>query len=86
MIDTPAPAPDAASAAPFASSRPRGGPSLVPLVLLFLALVDLRVEILLLMDRFTFTSLLHAIRYHWLATAVLLLQPSLWRHYARLPR
>jgi hypothetical protein len=58
----------------------------VPLVLLFLALVDLRVEILLLMDRFTFTSLLHAIRYHWLATAVLLLQPSLWRHYARLPR
>jgi hypothetical protein len=84
MIDTPAPA--SASAAPPDSPRRRSVQPLVPLLLLVLALVDLRVEIQLLADRFTLTSLLHAIRYHWLATAVLLLQPSLWRHYARSPR
>jgi hypothetical protein len=86
MMDTPASAPASASADPPDSLRRRGGQPLVPLLLLVLALLDLRVEIVLLADRFTLTSLLNAIRYHWLATAVLLLQPSLWRHYARSPR
>jgi hypothetical protein len=59
------------------------GASLVPLVLLVLSLLDLRVEILLLIDHFTFTSLLQAITSHPLAVAVLLLQGSLWRRYRR---
>ncbi len=86
MIDSPAPAAASSAPDPLASPRRRGALPLVPLLLLVLALIDLRVEIQLLADRFTLTSLLHAIRYHWLATAVLLLQPSLWRHYARSPR
>jgi hypothetical protein len=85
MIDTPAPH-DTPPVSPPQTLRPRSSQPLVPLLLLLLALVDLRVEIALLVDRFTLTGLLHAIRYHWLATAVLLLQPSLWRHYARSPR
>lgn len=69
-------------------STPSAGPGLplVPLLLLLLALADLRIELRLLFDRFTFTSLFTAIRSHWLAVAVLLLQPSLWRHYRRRPR
>ena len=59
------------------------GPSLVPLLLLLLSLLDLRVEILLLIDHFTVTSLVQAIGSHPLAVAVLILQGSLWRHYRR---
>ena len=54
---------------------------LLPLVLLFLALLDLRTELLLLFDHFTFASLMTAITTHPLAVVVLLAQPSLWRHY-----
>jgi hypothetical protein len=71
-----------ASSAPPLPPR-RGGIPLVPLLLLLLALADLRVEFLLLADRFTFTSLIQAIRSHWLAVAVLVFQPSLWRRYRR---
>ncbi|MFN9620023.1 MAG: hypothetical protein ACK55X_09965 [Synechococcaceae cyanobacterium] len=56
---------------------------LVPLLLLVFALADLRVEFQLLADRFTVTTLLSAIRHHWLAVVVLASQPSLWRHYRR---
>ncbi|MEB3321753.1 MAG: hypothetical protein VKI81_02910 [Synechococcaceae cyanobacterium] len=56
---------------------------LVPLVLLVLALADLRVELRLLADHFTFSALAAAIRSHLLASSVLLLQPSLWRQYRR---
>lgn len=56
---------------------------LVPLLLLVLALSDLRVEFQLLADRFTLTTLLSGIRNHWLAVVVLVCQPSLWRHYRR---
>jgi hypothetical protein len=59
---------------------------LVPLLLLLLALFDLRVEFLLLADAFTFTTLVTAIRNHWLAVAVLVFQPSLWRHYGATQR
>lgn len=59
---------------------------LVPLLLLLFALLDLRFEFQLLADRFTFTTLLSAIRNHWLAVMVLVAQPSLWRHYRRSPR
>ncbi|MEB3256259.1 MAG: hypothetical protein VKJ05_07715 [Synechococcaceae cyanobacterium] len=59
---------------------------LVPLLLLLFALLDLRLEFQLLADRFTFTTLLSAIRNHWLAVMVLVAQPSLWRHYRRSPR
>ncbi len=56
----------------------------VPLLLLLLALVDLRVELQLIADHFTFTSVAAAFRSHLLAVFVLLLQPSLWKHYRRL--
>jgi hypothetical protein len=69
------------SAAPIVIRR-RARP-LVPLVLLLLALFDLRVEFLLLADGFTLTTLTAAIRNHGLAAAVLLFQPSLWRQYGR---
>jgi hypothetical protein len=65
-------------------SRPSTpGAWLVPPLLLVLSLLDLRVEILLMIDHFTFTSLLQAITSHPLAVTVLLLQGSLWRRYRR---
>ncbi len=59
------------------------GSPLLPLVLLVLALIDLRVELILLWDHLTLTALSAAIRSHLLAVAVLVSQPSLWRHYRR---
>jgi hypothetical protein len=59
------------------------GASWIPLLLLLLSLLDLRVEILLLIDHFTLTSLVQAITSHPLAVTVLVLQGSLWRHYRR---
>lgn len=71
------------SAPASAAARPSRGTQFppVPLLLLLLALADLQIELRLLFDHFTFTTLFTAIRNHWLAVAVLLLQPSLWRHY-----
>lgn len=54
---------------------------LLPLLLGLLALLDLRVEFILLFDHITWTSLAQAIRNHILAVTVLLALPSLWRHY-----
>ncbi|MCS5690510.1 hypothetical protein NZK33_00740 [Cyanobium sp. FGCU-6] len=76
-MSSPSPSQDAA-----ASEASRSSPwPLVPLLLLFLALGDLRVEFQLLADRFTITSLVEALRTHPLAIAVLVAQPSLWRRY-----
>ncbi|MEB3242763.1 MAG: hypothetical protein VKO44_03925 [Cyanobacteriota bacterium] len=55
----------------------------IPLLLLLLALLDLRLELRLLLDHFTVSSFLVAIQNHLLAVTILLLQPSLWRHYQR---
>ena len=52
-----------------------------PLLLIALALLDLRTELLLLWDHFTFTSLMYAARHHALAVVVLVSTPSLWRRY-----
>ena len=46
-----------------------------------LALGDLSTELRLLLDHFTVTTLVTAIRSHPLAIVVLVAQPSLWRHY-----
>ena len=54
---------------------------LVPLLLALLALIDLRVELQLLFDHLTLTSLAEAVRSHLLAVMVLLFTPSLLRHY-----
>ena len=54
---------------------------LVPLLLALLALFDLRVELQILLDHFTFTSLAAALSSHLLAVSVLLLTPSLLRRY-----
>jgi hypothetical protein len=62
------------------AARRRPNP-LVPLVLVSLAVLDLRVDLRILMDHFTLTSLAEAVRFHLLAVMVLLLTPSLWRRY-----
>jgi hypothetical protein len=53
----------------------------VPMLLLVLAFLDLKSEIRLLLDHFTFTTLLAAIQSHLLAVTILALLPSLWRIY-----
>jgi hypothetical protein len=53
----------------------------VPLLLALLALLDLRVELQLLFDHLTLTSLTEAVRTHLLAVMVLLFTPSLLRRY-----
>ena len=52
---------------------------LVPVLLLILALWDLRAELQLLADHFTWVTLQQALIQHPLAVAVLLLTPTLWR-------
>ncbi len=54
--------------------RPRRLP-LVPILLAVLALLDLRAELQLLADHFTFASLVEIPRHHPLAIAVLLFTP-----------
>ena len=66
---------------PRLSSRNLPGRLLIPVLLGALALGDLRVELLLLADHFTFTSFSAALLAHPLAVAVLALLPSLVRHY-----
>lgn len=53
----------------------------LPKVLLVLAIWDLKSEISLLVDHFTFTALGFALREHALAVIVLLSSPSIWRRY-----
>jgi hypothetical protein len=51
--------------------------------LFVLALADLKSEIRLLLDHFTFTTVVVAIQNHLLAVTILVLLPSLWNHYRR---
>jgi len=62
-------------------AAPRGRFHLLPLILLILALLDLRTELRLLLDHFTVTSLITALTTHPLAVVVLLAQPSLWSRH-----
>lgn len=79
MTSPPGLSPEAALSAQPAPRR-RGLPGL-PVMLMILAIADLRVDLLLLFDHFTLTTLTQAILSHPLAVAVLVAQPSLWRHY-----
>ena len=54
----------------------------MPVLLVLLALMDLRTELLLLRDHITLTSVIFAVRHHALAVVVLLGAPSLWRRYS----
>ena len=58
----------------------------IPFLLGVLALLDLRVELQLLIDHITLTSLIFAIRHHLLAVVVLVLLPSMWRQYGPVRR
>jgi hypothetical protein len=51
----------------------------MPVVLAVLALLDLRVELQLLLDHFTWTSLAQIPLHHPLALAVLVVTPALMR-------
>lgn len=64
----------------IAAPRPRRLP-VVPLLLALLALIDLRVELQLLFDHVTLSSLSEAVRNHLLAVMVLIFTPSLLRRY-----
>ena len=55
----------------------------VPIIFLSLSFWDLRVDISLLLDHFTFTSLVFAIKHHILAVTVLACLPSIWKRYGR---
>lgn len=70
------------SPAPPRQQRQRGLP-LIPLILLLLAVLDLRVDLQLMADHFTFTALAEALRNHPLAVSVFLFTPSLWRRFRR---
>ena len=63
------------------SQRRRHPARWFPILLILFALGDLRTELQLLSDQFTFTALGYAIRHHQLAVVVLLGAPSLWRRY-----
>jgi hypothetical protein len=69
---------------PTKSGRPsqqRRSAQWLPLLLIVLAIGDLRTELILLADHFTLTGLSYAIRDHQLAIIVLLSSISLWRRY-----
>ena len=66
---------------PRSAYRRRAATRWFPLLLMVLAVADLRTELLLLADQFTFTGLGYAVRHHQLAVVVLLGSPSLWRRY-----
>ena len=51
------------------------------ILLVSLAILDLRTDLLLLKDHFTLTTLQFAIRYHLLAVVVLMASGSLWKRY-----
>ena len=63
------------------SKRRRHPARWFPILLILLALADLRTELQLLSDQFTVTGLGYAIRHHQLAVVVLLGSPSLWRRF-----
>ena len=63
------------------SQRRRYPAQWFPILLVLLALGDLRTELQLLSDQFTVTALGYAIRHHQLAVVVLLGSPSLWRRF-----
>ncbi|MGC6483324.1 MAG: hypothetical protein ACON4T_07160 [Synechococcus sp.] len=68
------------------SARQRRGERWVPVLLLVLALFDLRIELMLLRDHITLTALSNAARHHLLAVVVLAMMPSLWRCYKPLQK
>lgn len=59
--------------------RPQRGSLVMPMLLALLALLDLRVELQLLLEHFTWTSLSQIPLQHPLATAVLLFTPAMLR-------
>jgi len=76
-LDSSSPSPQSS---PAATASRRSLP-LVPLLLGLLALLDLRVEIQLLLDHFTWTTLGMIPVSHPLATAVLVLLPAMLRRW-----
>lgn len=63
------------------SMKRRSSLPLVPLLLGLLALLELRVELQLLAERFTFSALWFALSGHPLAVAVLAFTPWMLRRY-----
>ena len=53
-----------------------------PLVLVILSVWDLRTEFRLLLENFTYTAVVYAVRHHSLALITLIGSPSLFRRYS----
>ncbi len=53
----------------------------IPIILIFLSIYDLRIDILLLLDYFTFSTLIYTLLDHPLAFAVLITVPNLIKTY-----
>ena len=62
-----------------AGRSPRRPLPLIPLLLVLFALLDLRTELQLLLDHFTFSSLAEIPRHHPLALTVLVCSPWLFQ-------
>ena len=58
--------------------------SFIPIILVLLAFLDIRTELLIILDHLTVTSLIYTVKYHLLAITVLLVSPSLFQAYSKL--
>ncbi len=54
----------------------------IPIILVFLSILDLKTELTILFDHLTITSLIYTIKHHLLAITVIILSPSLFKAYA----
>ncbi len=55
----------------------------IPILLVILAILDLRSELLILLDHLTIISIVYAVKHHLLAVSIILFSPSLFRVYSK---
>ena len=55
----------------------------IQIILIILSIYDLRIDLRLLLDYFTFSSLLYTVTHHPLAIAVLITIPSLFKSFKK---
>ena len=57
-------------------------PRYIPLFLFLVAILELREDIIIILDQFTITSVLFAIRHNFLAVLIIIFIPSIWNSYS----
>ena len=53
----------------------------IPFALIICSLIDLRTEVILLLDYFTWSALIFALSHHFLSVFILIVSPNLIRTY-----